>query len=139
MSALLDSSVLVAALCPDEERHAASLALLAEGAHAVYAHAFLECFSTLTGGKLGMRVDTDLAVRLLTETILPRVRVIELDMEERVTALRCARALGVRGGSVFDYMHLTAARKAGAQFICTLNVTDVTAIVREGDPIVRRP
>ena len=52
MSALLDSSVLIAALAPDEDRHAESLALLMQGGNAVYAHAFLESFSTLTGGKL---------------------------------------------------------------------------------------
>jgi hypothetical protein len=53
MSVLLDSSVLVAALAPDEERHAECLALLLQSGNVVHVHAFLETFSTLTGGRLG--------------------------------------------------------------------------------------
>jgi predicted nucleic acid-binding protein len=51
---LLDSSVLIAALAPDEARHSESLALLKQGGNVVYAHAILETFSTLTGGRLGI-------------------------------------------------------------------------------------
>ena len=91
MSAMLDSSVLIAALAPDEDRHAESLVLLKQGGNAVYAHAFLETFSTLTGGKLGMKVDADLATQLLSETVLPRVQVIEIGIEELMSALRQAR------------------------------------------------
>jgi predicted nucleic acid-binding protein len=56
MSAFLDSSVLVAALAPDESKHADCLALLLQGGNCIYSHALLETFSTLTGGKLGVRV-----------------------------------------------------------------------------------
>lgn len=48
MSAFLDSSVLVAALAPDETKHADCLALLLQGGHCIYSHALLETFSTLT-------------------------------------------------------------------------------------------
>lgn len=47
MSAFLDSSVLVAALAPDETKHADCLALLLQGGHCIYSHALLETFSTL--------------------------------------------------------------------------------------------
>lgn len=139
MSAMLDSSVLVAALVPDEERHAESLELLMEGVHVVYSHAFLETFSTLTGGKLGVKVDADFAAKLLGETILPRVQVIELNMEDRLAALRQAKKQGVRGGAVYDYMHLVAARKAKVEALYTINLSDFTGLTREGDPEIRRP
>lgn len=139
MTALLDSTVLVAALAPDEERHAECLALLMQGGHAAYAHAFLETFSTLTGGKLGMRVDAALAARLLADTVLPRIRVIDLGIDELVAALHSARKHGVRGGGVYDYMHLIAARKARAEVLHTLNVSDFQHLCRETDPEVRLP
>jgi len=104
MSAFLDSSVLVAALAPDETQHADCLALLLQGGHCIYSHALLETFSTLTGGKLGVRVTPDLAAQMLSETILPRVSVIELSSAEIVDALRVAQSRGVRGGCVYDYM-----------------------------------
>lgn len=139
MNGLLDSSVLIAALAPDDDRHAESLELLMQGGHVAYAHAFLETFSTLTGGKLGIKVDADLAAQLLRETILPRVRIIELSAEEQLTALRQARKHGVRGGGVYDFMHLIAARKALVPALYTLNISDFQHLHRDGDPEIRRP
>lgn len=104
-----------------------------------YAHAFLETFSTLTGGKLGRKVDADLATRLLNETVLPRVQLIELSGGEILAALQAARKHGVRGGAVYDFMHLVAARKAGVTLLCTLNLDDFQGLVRPGDPIIQLP
>jgi predicted nucleic acid-binding protein len=139
MSALLDSSVLVAALAPDEERHAESLAVLTQGTNFIYSHAFLETFSALTGGRLGMRVDADLASQLLTQTVLPRVQVVELSNAELLEALRQAKKQGVRGSGVYDYMHLTAARKVRVGILYTINLTDFQHLRREGDPEIMCP
>ena len=139
MSALLDSSILVAALAPDETKHADCLALLLQGGHSIYSHALLETFSTLTGGKLGVRVTPDLAAQMLSETILPRVTVIELSSAEIVDALRVAQSRGVRGGCVYDYMHLLAAKKGDASVIYTLNMDDFQHLRRGDDPDVRFP
>lgn len=139
MSTLLDSSVLVAALSPDEHRHSQCLTLLLQGGHSVYAHAFLETFSTLTGGKLGIKVDAELAARLLTETVLPRVKVIELGGSELIIALRETRKQGVRGGGVYDYMHLIAARKSGADVLYTINLSNFQHLHRQGDPEILCP
>lgn len=139
MSAFLDSSVLVAALAPDETKHADCLVLLLQGGHSIYSHALLETFSTLTGGKLGVRVTPDLAAQMLSETILPRVTVIELSSAEIVDALRVAQSRGVRGGCVYDYMHLLAAKKGDASVIYTLNMDDFQHLRRGDDPDVRFP
>ena len=139
MNALLDSSVLIAALAPDEDRHTECLALLMQGGNVAYAHAMLETFSTLTGGRLGVKVDADFAARLLSETVMPRVRVIELSMEETLAALHTAKRQGVRGGGIYDYMHLIAARKAKTDAIFTINLGDFEHLRREGDPEIRRP
>lgn len=139
MSSFLDSSVLIAALAPDEDRHVESLALLMQGGNVAYAHALLETFSTLTGGRLGIKVDADLAAQLLSETILPRVRIIELSGEELLAALRQARKHGVRGGGVYDFMHLIAARKALATTLYTLNLSDFQHLRRDGDPDIQLP
>ncbi|MFN0080582.1 MAG: type II toxin-antitoxin system VapC family toxin [Prosthecobacter sp.] len=139
MSALLDSSVLIAALAPDEDRHAESLALLMQGEGVVYAHALLETFSTLTSGRLGVKVDADFAAQLLSQTVMPRVQVVELTAVELLAALRLARKHGARSGAVYDFMHLVAARKAGTTVLYTLNLTDFEHLRREGDPEIRRP
>jgi predicted nucleic acid-binding protein len=139
MSACLDSSVLVAALAPDESNHAGCLALLLQGGHWIYSHALLETFSILTGGKLGVRVTPDLAAQMLSETILPRVSVIELSSTDIIDALRIAQSRGVRGGCIYDYMHLVAAKKGDATVIYTLNMDDFQHLRRGDDPEVRHP
>jgi hypothetical protein len=139
MSVLLDSSVLIAALAPDEVRHSECLSLLKQGGNVVYAHAILETFSTLTGGRLGVRADADLAAQLLNETILPRVQVIELNTSELLAALQQAKRRGVRGGAIYDFMHLVAARKAGVEKLYSLNVRDFQHLSIDGDPEVRCP
>ncbi len=139
MSALLDSSVLVAALAADEMKHAECLTLLLKGGHCIYSHALLETFSTLTGGKLGVRVTADLAARMLSETVLPRVSVIDLSSAEIMAALGAAQARGVRGGSVYDYMHLVAARKGNASVIHTFNMDDFLHLRRGDDPVIQMP
>ena len=139
MSGILDSSVLVAALASDELKHAECLALLLKGDNFVYSHAMLETFSTLTGGKLGVRVTADFVVRMLEETVLPYVSVIELSSAEIIEALNSAQSRGVRGGCVYDYMHLVAARKADASVIHTLNMDDFLHLRRGDDPEVQPP
>jgi predicted nucleic acid-binding protein len=139
MSALLDSSVLVAALASDELRHAECLTLLLKGGNFVYSHALLETFSTLTGGKLGVRVTADFAVRMLSETVLPRVAVIELSSTEIIDALAIAQSRGVRGGGIYDYMHLVAAIKAKVSVLHTLNMGDFLHLRRDGDPEIEAP
>jgi predicted nucleic acid-binding protein len=96
----------------------------------------LETFSTLTGGKLGVRVAADFAVRMLSESVLPRVTVIELSSSEIIAALGIAQSRGVRGGGVYDYMHLVAAKKANASVIHTLNMDDFMHLRRGDDPEV---
>lgn len=139
MTALLDTSVLVAALSQDEPHHDVCLAQLKAPGNLLYSHGLLECFSTLTGGRSGVRVDTELAVRLLRDSILPHVTLIEVSGLEAVTALASARKHGVRGGAVYDYMHLVAARKAGADALYTLNLSDFLHLRREGDPQILLP
>ena len=140
MRVLCDSSVLIAALLPSEDHHAASAAAL-NGADTVvvHVHALNETFATLTGGSLGFRVDADLAARLIRQHIIARATIIVLDAADVAEALDKARSQGVRGGAVYDYMHLVAARKGKADVLYTLNVPDFQHLHREADPEIRRP
>ena len=132
----LDSSVILASLHEAEPHHDACNTLLLQGGHALYVHALAEVFSTLTGGTQGLRIGADLAHRLLRESVLPYVQAVTLDADEMMSALAHARARGVRGGAVYDYLHLVAARKAGAEALVTLDVKHFAALTRQGDPRV---
>jgi predicted nucleic acid-binding protein len=86
-----------------------------------------------------MKVDSDVAAKMIRESIVPCVAFVELTVEEIIAAQSNARKKGVRGGGVYDYMHLVAARKAKAEMLYTLNLDDFRSIRREDDPEVRRP
>lgn len=139
MSQYLDSSVLVASLSPDDPDHAVCDALLNQTGNWTSPHALNETFATLTGGRLGLRVDADVAAKMIRESIVPCVNFVELGVDEIIEAQGCARKQGVRGGGVYDYMHLVAARKAKADILYTINLSDFQHLHREGDPEIRRP
>ena len=86
-------------------------------------HAFSEVFSTLTGGRLGFRVDPEDAATLIGE-IQASLEVVELDVEELQAALGRAKSKGVRGGRVHDYLHAVAAVKSKCDRVWTLNISD---------------
>jgi hypothetical protein len=88
---------------------------------------------------MGFRVDPDAAASLIRERIASRVQVVVLGADETLDAHAQARARGVRGGAIYDYMHLVAARKARCSVLCTLNNSDFIAFRRAGDPEIEKP
>ena len=123
MKQFFDTSVLLAAFLEDEPRHEACASALASAANGcAYLHALAECFSILTGGRLSVRLSALDAVELIEANIVERLEVITLTPKETTTALRKCQSAGVRGGGIFDFLHLTAARKFAADEILTLNV-----------------
>jgi predicted nucleic acid-binding protein len=134
VSLFLDTSVLLASLDPDEPNHAACDELVASGGHGVYVHALAETFSILTGGKQGRRLSAALAARLIQDSVLPYVRPEVLSGPEVMLALSECESRGVRGGAIYDWLHLAAARHAGAEALVTLDQRDFLSIARPGDP-----
>ena len=134
MSHFLDTSVLLASLDPDEPNHVACDRLVASGGHGVYVHALAETFSILTGGKQGRRLSAALAARLIQDSVLPYVRAEALSGPEMTLVLAECESRGVRGGAIYDWLHLAAARNAGAEALVTLDQRDFRSFARPGDP-----
>lgn len=139
MTLYLDSSVLVAALVEDEPAHEACLQLLRRKELATWTHALAEVFTTLTGGRLGLRVPPAIAAELMDASLAPRLRLIELAAADVTGAIRESEAAGVRGGAIFDFLHLTAARRSSATTLYTLNTRHFVALARKGDPKIEGP
>jgi predicted nucleic acid-binding protein len=139
MKSALDSSVIVSALCAGDPDHEACRKVLLAAPHSVFAHALTETFSTLTGGRLGFRVPASDAAMLLRQQIAPKLHNVLLDADDLLAAFEEADARGVRGGAIYDYLHLAAARKAGAKRFYTLNLSDFLSFHRPGDPEILSP
>ena len=86
-------------------------------------HTLAEAFSAFTGGNLALRVDADEAA-LIIEDLAADLQFVDLDKSEVLTALKSARAKGVRGGRIHDYLHAVAAEKVGAKKLLTVDKND---------------
>jgi predicted nucleic acid-binding protein len=139
MKSALDSSVIVSALCAGDPDHHACRKVLLASRHSVLSHAFAETFSSLTGGRLGFRIPVSDAAGLLRLQIAPKLSSILLDESDLLAAFEEAEIRGVRGGAIYDYLHLIAARKAGAKHLYTLNLSDFRSFHRPGDPEILSP
>ncbi|MCW5560191.1 MAG: PIN domain-containing protein [Verrucomicrobiae bacterium] len=138
MSDAIDTSILVAAIVAAEEFHAECARLLDAGKKLLYSHGLSEAFSTLTGGRR-FRIAASTASAILGEDYAPQVKVVGLSPGEILHVLSETEPRGVRGGAVFDYLHLAAARKAKAERFYTLNVSNFRAFHRPGDPQILHP
>lgn len=134
-----DSSVLIASLVKKDPHHEASVSVLEEHRPFIFRHALVETFSTLTGGRLGFRMSSDEIARLIRESILPWVRSTELEDAELIEAMSISQDRGVRGGAIYDFLHLHAARKVNAARLYTKDVNDFKSFHRQGDPEIVHP
>jgi predicted nucleic acid-binding protein len=139
LSAFLDTSVILASLDPDEIHHAACDRIVSAGGHKIYVHALAETFSILTGGRHGRRLGAAIAARLIEQSVLPYVQAQTLTSRELMAALAECELRGVRGGAVYDWLHLAAARKTGAESLITLDLRDFQSMARPGDPRIEMP
>lgn len=135
----LDSTVLIAAVVESEAHHRECDALLDRSGNHVYAHGLVESFSFLTGGRAGQHVAPATAALLIERSILPNVKIVGLSTSELRAAFKEAQGRGVRGGAIYDYLHLAAARRLRAERLYTLNVADFRAFHRRGDPEIVHP
>jgi predicted nucleic acid-binding protein len=139
VSRFLDTSVILASLDPDEAHHAACDRVVSAGGNKAYVHALAETFSILTGGRHGRRLSAASAARLIEESVVPYVQAQTLGGKDMLAALAECHARGVRGGAIYDWLHLAAARKAGAEVLITLDLRDFRSLARPGDPRIEAP
>lgn len=80
----LDTTILVAALVEDEPAHESCLKLLRRKSVSAWSHALTETYSTLTGGRLGIRVSPAVAAELIAESLKPRLTWVDLNADDQV-------------------------------------------------------
>jgi predicted nucleic acid-binding protein len=136
---VFDSSVLVAALFESEFHHTACKARVTSGDFGVWSHSFVETFNTLTSGKIKPRPSAANVAKALRTSIRPHARILQLPEEQMLNAFDEAEKRRVRGGAIFDYLHLVTARHHTAARFYTLNTGHFESFWREGDPAIVHP
>ncbi len=124
MKAFGDASALVEVILSSP---AAVTAFDAEHERVTRAHALVEVFSQLTGGRLMeasgamVRLTPEDAARAISAHAA-QMKVITLSPDQTSAAMSTARHKGVRGGQIHDLMHATAAEAEKVDRIYTLNI-----------------
>lgn len=139
MTLLLATSVIIASLDADEPRHVECDRMLAAGGHKLYAHALAEVFAILTGGRYARRLRPAFVAQLVEDSVLPFVQLVHLTGRETMLALAESDLRGVRGGAIYDLLHLVAARKAGVDALVTLDLRNFQALALPDDPRIQGP
>ena len=73
------------------------------------------------------------------QAVLPSKYPAVMSGKETMTALADCESRGVRGGAVYDFLHLAVARKAGVARVLTLDIGHFQALSRPGDPPIEAP
>ncbi|HWB01769.1 MAG TPA: PIN domain-containing protein [Verrucomicrobiales bacterium] len=136
---VFDSTILVAALVESEYHHSACRALVTAEPFGVWTHDFVETFNTLTSSKIKPRPSASNVAKVLRHSIAARAAILRLPEEQMLTAFDEAESRGVRGGAIFDYLHLATARHHKAERIYTLNSSHFESFRRGGDPTIAHP
>jgi predicted nucleic acid-binding protein len=125
-----DSSTLIAAVSEDDVEHAAASKAWRAAKHRVmYAHGLLEAFAVLSGGRHPAGLAPAEAASLIAANLEEgRVRVVQISAAEVNSLLAQVQRSVVRGGAIYDFMHVCAARKAKADRIFTLNTRHFLAV-----------
>lgn len=116
MSDYLDSSVIIAALVDSQPHHEECAEALAAGGM-TSSHALAEAYSILSG-RLRLNAQTVSDV-LLHNT--KKLKIVDLTWTEYSRLLAESPKQGIRGGAIFDALHVAAARKASAKRLLTLD------------------
>jgi predicted nucleic acid-binding protein len=135
---LIDTSCIIAAVCPWHESHESTAATITARLDAgeqlvIAAHSLAEGYSVLTRLPAPYRLSPEDAATLVGANFADGATVIALTAADYKRLVARAPERGVSGGRTYDAIVVECARKAGVSTIVTLNRKDFASLLpREG-------
>ncbi|MBM3460629.1 MAG: type II toxin-antitoxin system VapC family toxin [Armatimonadetes bacterium] len=133
-----DTSVLIASLVEDHAEHAVCFPwyrTVVDGGDEgwISTHALAEFYATMSVLPLRRKLTPADTLLLVNESVLNRFSVMDLDVNDYHRALALVVRRGLRSGGIFDALTETAARKADARQLITLNTRDFARLCDDAD------
>lgn len=85
------------------------------------------------------RIRPDQALHLIEESILKHFKIYEFKKEDYISVLKNSSLHSIKGGTVYDALHILAAQKMKANIVLTLNLKNFLSIWSEGKKILKNP
>ena len=141
---LFDTSVLVASLLEDHPHFEKSNLWLqkvvsGKSKGAVSNHCLAELYSALTTIPVVPRIRSDQAFQLIEESVLKYFKIYEYKIQDYTDVLKESSLNSLKGGMVYDALHIQAAKKLKASFVLTLNLKHFLMIWPDGKKILKSP
>ena len=139
-----DTSVIVAGLIEAHPFHEKSNSWLGKIVSKkekgfISSHTLAELYSSLTTIPVVPKLRPDQVMHLLEESILKYFGIYEFKKEDYVNILKESSLYSLKGGMIYDALHIHAAKKIKAKTILTLNLKHFQLIWPEGKKIIKSP
>ena len=129
MNVFVDTTVLVAASALNHPHHVQAFPLLRRIATGrvrgfMSAHSIAEVYAVLTRLLVDPRIHPAEAARIVTDNLLPHFRVVPIDKQDYLEAMRAVTDGGWPGAKIYDALLLRCAAKSNVDRIYTFNLGD---------------
>ena len=144
MKALFDTSIIVAGFVESHAMHARCLTWLQRAKAGdfdcfVSSHSLAETFAVLTTLPVKPRISPLLAQRLIDNNLQTIAKFVPLTVADYSRTIQTMTELGLSGGTIYDALIATVARRLSVDKLLTLNTDDFRRVWPQGEQVIVTP
>jgi predicted nucleic acid-binding protein len=144
MKTVFDTSVIVSGIVESHPMHAKCLPWLqrakaGEVEGIVVSHTLAETYAVLTTLPVKPRISPLVAQRLIDNNLQATARIVPLTIADYWNTLQRMAEMGLSGGTVYDALLATVARRLSVDKLLTLNADDFRRVWPEGKQVITTP
>jgi predicted nucleic acid-binding protein len=144
MKTLFDTSLIVSGIVESHPMHAKSLSWLqrakaGEVECIVVSHTLAETYAVLTTLPVKPRISPLVAQRLIDNNLQAIAIIVPLTIADYWNTIQRMTEMGLSGGTVYDALIATVARRLSVDKLLTLNADDFRRVWPEGKQVIATP
>jgi len=144
MKIAFDTSIIVSGIVESHPMHTKCLPWLqrakaGEVECIVVSHTLAETYAVLTTLPVKPRISPLVAQRLIDNNLQEIARIVPLTIADYWNTIQRMTAMGLSGGTIYDALIATVARRLSADKLLTLNTDDFRRVWPEGNQVISTP
>jgi len=144
MKALFDTSLIISGIVESHPMHAKclpwlQLAKAGEVEAIIVSHTLAETYAVLTTLPVKPRISPLVAHRLIDNNLQTLARIVPLTIADYWNTIQRMTEMGLSGGTVYDALIATVARRLSVDKLLTLNTDDFRRVWPEGKQVITTP
>jgi len=144
MKALFDTSLIISGIVESHPMHAKclpwlQLAKAGEFEAIIVSHTLAETYAVLTTLPVKPRISPLVAHRLIDNNLQALARIVPLTIADYWNTIQRMTEMGLSGGTVYDALIATVARRLSVDKLLTLNTDDFRRVWPEGKQVITTP